>query len=58
VTNEKMTNQTLRERLQIKEGNAAIASRIIKETLLTKLIKDDDPDATSKKFARYVPFWA
>ena len=37
-----MTNQTLHERFKIKEANAAIASRIIKDRLEAKLIEDDD----------------
>ena len=58
VTNEKMTNQSLRERFGIEDHNAATASRIIKETLESTLIKDDDPSTRSRKYARYVPFWA
>ncbi|MDO5058654.1 MAG: putative DNA binding domain-containing protein [Neisseria sp.] len=56
VSNEKMTNQSLRERFQIEEKNAAIVSRIISETVNEGLIKNDDP--RSKKFAKYVPHWA
>ena len=58
VSNEKMTNQTLRERFSIDDRNAAIASRIIKDTLAESLIKEDDPENTSRKFKRYVPYWA
>lgn len=58
VSNEKMTNQTLRERFKIDEKNAAIASRIIKETLEEKLIKSDDPESNSRKYIKYIPFWA
>jgi ATP-dependent DNA helicase RecG len=58
VSNEKMTNQSLRERFQIDEKNSAIASRIIKETLETELIKYDDPSSGSRKYAKYIPFWA
>jgi len=53
-----MTNQTIRERFKIDEANAAIASRIIKDTLAANLIKDDDPESTSRKYAKYIPFWA
>ena len=52
-----MTNQTLRERFKIEEANTAIASKIIKDTLEAKLIKDDDPDSRSRKYAKYIPFW-
>lgn len=58
VANEKMTNQSLRERFQIDEKNSAIASRIIKDTLAAELIKEDDPSSSSRKFAKYIPFWA
>ncbi|MCU0444873.1 MAG: putative DNA binding domain-containing protein [Microscillaceae bacterium] len=58
VNNEKMTNQTLRERFKIEDKNSAIASRIIKETLAENLIKEQDPDNKSRKYASYIPFWA
>jgi ATP-dependent DNA helicase RecG len=58
VSNQKMTNTTLRKRFALDEKNAAIASRIIGDTLRTKLIKLDDPGNTSKKHARYLPYWA
>lgn len=58
VSNDKMTNSSLRERFGIEEQNAAIASRIIKEALDAGAIKEDDPEATSKKYRKYVPFWA
>ncbi|MFD0966126.1 RNA-binding domain-containing protein [Seminibacterium arietis] len=58
VNNEKMTNQSLRERFKIDDRNSAIVSRIISETLSENLIKNDDPDAKSKKYAKYIPYWA
>ncbi|MGL4804825.1 MAG: RNA-binding domain-containing protein [Bacteroidales bacterium] len=58
VSNEKMTNQTLRERFQIEDHNYSIASRIIKEAITAGLIKEEDEDNKSRKFAKYVPFWA
>ena len=58
VSNTKMTNQTLRERFKIDEQNSAIASRIIQEALKAGKIKDDDPTSNSKKYKKYVPFWA
>ena len=58
VSNEKMTNQTLRERFKIEDQNAAIASRIIKDALTEKVIKEDDPENKSRKYASYIPFWA
>lgn len=58
VTNEKMTNQSLRERFQLPEGKAETASRIIRDALDAGVIKLDDPESTSKRYAKYVPFWA
>jgi len=52
-----MTNTTLRERFRIESKNSAIASRIIKETLDAKVIKPHDETA-SRKFMKYVPWWA
>lgn len=58
VSNEKMTNQSLRERFSIEDQNAAIASRIIRDTLEAKMIKEDDPENKSRKYRRYIPNWA
>ncbi len=58
VSNEKMTNQSLRERFQIEDRNYPIASRIIRDALMEKVIKEDDPESKSRKYASYVPFWA
>lgn len=58
VSNEKMTNQSLRERFSIDDKNAAIASRIIKDTFEADMIKEDDPNNKSRKHRSYVPFWA
>lgn len=57
VSNEKMTNQSLRDRFKIEDKNSAIASRIIKDSLEEKLIKEDDPESKSRKYASYLPFW-
>jgi ATP-dependent DNA helicase RecG len=58
VSNEKMSNQSLRERFKIDDKNAAIASRIIKDTFEAGMIKEDDPESKSRKHRSYVPFWA
>ncbi len=58
VSNGKMTNQSLRERFKIEEKNAAIASRIIKDALKENVIKLDDPDSKSRRFVKYIPYWA
>jgi predicted HTH transcriptional regulator len=58
VSNEKMTNQSLRERFKIDDHNYSIASRIIRDALEEKMIKEDDPENKSRKYACYIPFWA
>jgi len=58
VSNDKMTNQSLRERFKIESKNAATASRIIKEALNAKVIKEDDLESNSRKYKKYIPFWA
>lgn len=58
VSNDKMTNQSLRKRFKIDSKNAAIASRIIKDTLESEMIKLDDPESKSRKYVKYIPFWA
>ena len=58
VQKQYMTNTTLRERFGIEKRNLAIVSRVIKDALKHKLIKYPEPENESRKFARYVPFWA
>lgn len=58
ISSDFMTNKSLRERFGIDEKNYSIASRIIAETIKTGLIKDYNPESSSKKHAKYVPFWA
>ena len=58
VSNDQMTNTSLRERFSIKDKNYPIASRIIADTIDAGLIKPYDPESTSRKHAKYVPFWA
>jgi len=55
---EKMTNQSFRVRMGINEENAAMVSRIIKETVNSGYIKGFNPESVSKKHAKYIPFWA
>lgn len=58
VSNEKMTNQSLRDRFKIENHNYSTASRIIRDALLEGIVKEDDPESKSRKFASYIPFWA
>lgn len=58
VMAEKMTNQSLRERFRLGEDKAAIASQIIAAATEAGLVKPDESVGKSRKFARYLPFWA
>jgi len=58
VSNEKMTNQSLRGRFKIEDRNYSIASRIIRDALRDGVIKEDNPENKSRKYASYLPFWA
>lgn len=58
VSNEEMTNESLRTRLNIPDKDYSKASRIIRETIEAGLVKPHDPTNRSRKHAKYLPFWA
>ncbi len=58
VSNDKMTNKSFRERFRIDPRNSAMVSRVIEQTIQAGLIKNDDDENSSKKFAKYIPSWA
>ena len=58
VTNQRMTNQSLRERFKLHESKSETVSRVIRDAVEAGQVKGDDPTSKSKKYARYVPFWA
>lgn len=58
VTNSKMTNLTLRERLGIEKQNYPMASRIIKDALIAGKIKEEKTENKSRNNKGYIPFWA
>ncbi len=58
VMSERMTNQTLRERFHLSEAKVASISQVISAATDAKLIKLDEKAGGSRKFARYLPFWA
>jgi predicted HTH transcriptional regulator len=58
VSGTQLTNTSLRERFGLEETDYTIASRFIRETVAVGLIKPADPTSKSRKYARYVPFWA
>jgi len=59
VTNRKMTNQTLRDRFGLPDTNAKTAAmwQVISEAVSQGQIKPVEGDSTSRRYARYVPFW-
>lgn len=58
VSNEVLTNTSLRRRFEISEGNSAQASRIIGDAVDAGFIKVANPDNKSRKLTQYQPFWA
>jgi predicted HTH transcriptional regulator len=57
MLNEKMTNQTLRERFEVEEKNYSTISRLIKEAIRVGVIKEEDPENKAKRHSKYLPFW-
>lgn len=58
VMSERMTNHSLRERFHLAESKSAVVSQIIAASIETRWIKLDQKAGTSRKYARYLPFWA
>jgi ATP-dependent DNA helicase RecG len=57
LMNQKMTNQSLRERFGLPDAKAETVSRIMGDSMQEGFIKLEDPNNTSKRYARYLPFW-
>ena len=58
VLNRKMTYQSLRERFHQPESKTAIVSQIIAAAIAANVVKSDERVGGSRKYARYLPFWA
>ena len=58
VADDVMTNQSLRERLKMPERQRAMVSVLIQSAIEKGRIKQVDSANKSRKFAKYVPFWA
>lgn len=58
VSNQRMTNQSLRERFRLSESKTSTVSQVIGMTKEVELIKPDESDTISTRYARYLPFWA
>ncbi len=58
VMNQKMTNQSLRERFGLSKSKSATVSQIITATIDEGHIKLDAQTISSTRYNRYIPFWA
>ena len=58
VMNEKMTNQSLRERFKLDPKKAESVSRVIRDTVEAGKVQLADPTVKSTRYRSYVPFWA
>ena len=57
VTNQITNNESLRTRFKIEKQNAALASRLLAESVKAERIRPVDENA-AYKLMRYVPYWA
>lgn len=58
VSNQRMSNQSLRQRFGLPESKAATVSLVIGAAKESGLIKADESETSSTRYARYLPFWA
>ena len=58
VLQQKMTNQSLRERFKLPENKSESISRAIRDAIDTGKIRLADPQLTSLRYRNYVPYWA
>lgn len=58
VSNQRMSNQSLRQRFGLPESKAATVSLVIGAAKEAGLIKADESETSSTRYARYLPFWA
>ena len=58
ILGKKMSNQSLRERFSLTNRQSDIASRLIGDAVDERLIKLEDPSSTSRRYAKYIPYWA
>lgn len=58
VSNQRMSNQSLRARFGLPEAKAATVSQVIGAAKEAGAIKADESESNSTRYARYLPFWA
>lgn len=57
VSNKRLTNSSLRVRFQVGDKQVATVSQIIQATKKQGLIKHDENEPKSNRYANYLPFW-
>jgi ATP-dependent DNA helicase RecG len=58
LTNQRMNNQSLRERFNLPDSKTELVSGIIADAIAQNQIKPENPANTSRRYAKYVPIWA
>ncbi len=58
VSNKRMSNQSLRERFGVSEAKMTTVSLVIGAAKDAGLLKVDDSETASTRYARYLPYWA
>jgi len=58
MMNERMNNQSLRERFGLSKDKGELVSAIIADAIRQGKIKPENPENTSRRYAKYVPNWA
>ncbi|MEQ9233069.1 ATP-binding protein [Coleofasciculus sp. E2-BRE-01] len=58
ISNQRMSNQSLRERFRLNKSKTGTVSQVIGATKEAGLIKLDESESSSTRYARYLPFWA
>jgi ATP-dependent DNA helicase RecG len=58
LTNERMNNQSLRERFKLRDDKTELVSGIISDAVRQGKIKFENSEKTSRRYAKYVPYWA
>jgi ATP-dependent DNA helicase RecG len=53
-----MSNQSLRLRFGLAEDKTVLTSQVIGAAKEAGMIKADESETTSTRYARYLPFWA
>jgi ATP-dependent DNA helicase RecG len=58
LMNQRMNNQSLRERFKLSDEKTELVSGIIADAIRQGRIKPENPANTSRRYAKYVPYWA